>query len=301
MPDNYKILITGSSGFLGSHAVRNFQSQGHHVIGIDIVAGETTSIVNDIRSYINSCNTKFDILLHFAAEVKGRSNIETNYLNMIENIEIDRQVFKWATHHVNHIIYPSSCAVYPVQYQTTVDYPLIESMINFESNTIGVSDHLYGWCKLTAERMLWQLHQNTNLKIHVLRPFSGYGPGQSTDYPMANLVNLIKTDPTNLSVWGDGTQTRDWVHVNDILNTIQWCVKNNTSHLTVNIGTGVSISFIDLITQIYKIIYDKECPEIKKLINKPSGMQHRVADIELQKQFDILPGISLTDGIKTLL
>ena len=301
MPDNYKILITGSSGFLGSHAVRNFQSQGHHVIGIDIVAGETTSIVNDIRSYINSCNTKFNILLHFAAEVKGRSNIETNYLNMIENIEIDRQVFKWATNHVNHIIYPSSCAVYPVQYQTTVNYPLIESMIDFESNSIGVSDHLYGWYKLTAERMLWQLHQNTNLKIHILRPFSGYGPGQSTDYPMANLVNLVKTDPMNLSVWGDGMQTRDWVHVDDILKTMQWCAKNATRYLTVNIGTGVSTSFIDLITQIYKIIHDKECPEVKKLINKPSGIQHRVADTRLQKQFNILPGISLTDGIKTLL
>ena len=211
MLNNNKILITGSSGFLGSHAARIFQSNGYSVTGIDIVAGETTNIVDDIRSYVNSFNAKFNILLHFAAEVKGRSNIETNYLNMIENIEIDRQVFKWATNHVNHIIYPSSCAVYPVQYQTTVNYPLIESMIDFESNSIGVSDHLYGWYKLTAERMLWQLHQNTNLKIHILRPFSGYGPGQSTDYPMANLVNLVKTDPMNLSVWGDGMQTRDWV------------------------------------------------------------------------------------------
>jgi nucleoside-diphosphate-sugar epimerase len=220
---------------------------------------------------------------------------------MIENIEIDRQVFKWAMTHVNHIIYPSSCAVYPVQYQTTVDYPLIESMIDFESNIIGVSDHLYGWCKLTAERMLWQLHQNTNLKIHILRPFSGYGPGQSIDYPMANLVSLIKTDPMNLSVWGDGTQTRDWVHVEDILKTIQWCTKNDTRYLTLNVGTGVSTSFIELITQIYKIIHDKECPKIKKLTNRPSGMQHRVADTGLQKQFNILPSISLTDGIKTLL
>ena len=105
----------------------------------------------------------------------------------------------------------------------------------------------------------------------------------------------------NLSVWGDGMQTRDWVHVDDILKTMQWCAKNATRYLTVNIGTGVSTSFIDLITQIYKIIHDKECPEVKKLINKPSGMQHRVADTRLQKQFNILPGISLTDGIKTLL
>ena len=296
-----KILVTGSSGFLGSHAVRNFQLHGYDVTGVDIVPGKTTNIVNDIRAYIDSCNTKFDILLHFAAEVGGRQNMETNYLNMIENIEIDRQMFKWAISHVSHIIYPSSCAVYPIQYQTTVNYPLNESMIDFKSANIGVSDHLYGWCKLTAERMLWQLHQTTNLKIHVLRPFSGYGPGQSTDYPMANLVNLVKTCPDKLAVWGDGTQTRDWVHVNDIVKTIQWCINDNTQYLTINIGTGVSTSFIDLTTQIYKIVYNKECLEIKKMANKPAGMLHRLANIELQKKFNILPSILLADGIKTLL
>ena len=301
MLNNNKILITGSSGFLGSHAARTFQYNGYSVTGIDIVAGETTDIVDNIKSYINSCDTKFDILLHFAAEVKGRSNIETNYLNMIENIEIDRQVFKWATTHVNHIIYPSSCAVYPVQYQTTVDYPLVESMIDFESNTIGVSDHLYGWYKLTAERMLWQLHQNTNLKIHILRPFSGYGPGQSTDYPMANLVNLIKTDPMNLSVWGDGTQTRDWVHVDDILKTIQWCAKNDTCYLTVNIGTGIATAFTQLLQIIYKTMYNTECPKIETLLDKPTGVPHRVADIQLQTQLGLLPSVDLAYGIKTLL
>jgi GDP-L-fucose synthase len=301
MPVNSTILITGSSGFLGSHAVRNFQLHGYDVTGIDIVPGKTTSIVNDVRSYINSCNTKFDILLHFAAEVGGRQNMETNYLNMIENIELDRQVFKWAINHVSHIIYPSSCAVYPIQYQTTINYPLVESMIDFKSATIGMSDHLYGWCKLTAERMLWQLHQTTDLKIHVLRPFSGYGPGQSTDYPMANLVNLVKTCPDKLAVWGDGTQTRDWVHVDDILKTIQWCIKNNTQYLTINIGTGVSTSFIELITQIYKIVYNKECPSIEKMGNKPSGMLHRLSDTTSQQKFNILPSISLIDGIKTLI
>jgi nucleoside-diphosphate-sugar epimerase len=301
MPNNKKILISGSSGFLGSHCVEYFQTQGYNVTGVDVVASKTTSVIADIRDYVNVADANFDLILHFAAEVKGRSNIETNYLNMIENIEIDRQVFKWAITHCNHIIYPSSCAVYPVQHQVSTNYPLKENMIDFNNNVIGVSDHLYGWSKLTAERMLWQIHKETDLKIHILRPFSGYGPGQSTDYPMANLVNMIKTFPDKLEVWGDGTQTRDWVHVNDILNTINWCLVNDMKYHTMNIGTGVATSFIDLIHQIYKIIFNHDCPEIKKLINKPSGMMHRVADVSLQKQFNILPSVSLADGIKTII
>ena len=301
MPNNKKILISGSSGFLGSHCVEYFQTQGYNVTGVDVVASKTTSVIADIRDYVNVADLDFDFVLHFAAEVKGRSNIETNYLNMIENIDIDRQVFKWAIDHCKHIIYPSSCAVYPIQYQTTPNYPLVESMVDFSKNNIGVSDHLYGWCKLTAERMLWQLHQETELQIHVLRPFSGYGPRQSLDYPMANLVNLVKTTPDNLSVWGNGTQTRDWVHVNDILKTIHWCISDNTKYRTVNIGTGQATSFLDLIQQIYKLVYDSECTTIKKLTNKPQGMMHRVADIDLQTQLQITPTTPLIEGIKTLL
>jgi len=170
MPNNKKILISGSSGFLGSHCVEYFQTQGYNVTGVDVVSAKTTSVIADIRDYVKVSDSHFDLVLHFAAEVKGRSNIETNYLNMIENIEIDRQVFKWAITHCNHIIYPSSCAVYPVQYQVSPNYPLKENMIDFNNNVIGVSDHLYGWSKLTAERMLWQIHKETDLKIHILRP-----------------------------------------------------------------------------------------------------------------------------------
>lgn len=296
-----KILITGSSGFLGSHCVRYFQSQNHNVIGVDLIAAPTTTHIMDVCDFVNKTKSKFDLLIHFAAEVKGRINIEANYLNMIKNIEIDRQVFKWAIDHTDHIIYPSSCAVYPVQYQTTKNTPLIESMINFEKNCVGVSDHLYGWCKLTAERMLWQLYQETDLKIHVLRPFSGYGPGQSVDYPMSNLIDIVKNSPNQLSVWGNGNQTRDWVHVTDIVNTINWCAENNAQHLTVNVGTGVATSFLDLIKKIYKIVHNTNCPQIQKLIDKPSGMMHRLASTKLQTHLKITPTVLLSEGIKTVI
>ena len=295
------ILITGSSGFLGSHSVNYFRALGHTVVGVDITPGLTTDIVEDIRTYLIDASDKYDLLLHYAAEVKGRANIEKNYLNMIANIDIDRVVFNWAMNHVRHIIYPSSCAVYPTKFQNSPNTPLIENMIDFSSDTIGVSDHLYGWCKLTAERMLWQIHQETDLCVHIIRPFSGYGPGQSRDYPMANLVNMIKNNPNDLQVWGDGFQTRDWVHVDDIMRTIDWCTQDHVRYRTLNIGTGHATTFSDLIKQIYNVVYDQPCPLIKQLPNTPSGVQHRLADTQLQQELNILPKISLLDGIKTLL
>ena len=296
-----KILVTGSSGFLGSHAVTHYRQQGHSVIGIDLIASATTDIVADLTTYISEYQTQFDLLFHFAATVGGRKNIETNYLSMIHNIELDRVVFKWAIDHVPHIVYPSSSAVYQVNCQTTQNFPLTESLIDFETNCIGVSDHLYGWCKLTAERMLWQIHQSTNLQIHIVRPFSGYGPGQDLTYPMINLVNIVKTQPNNLQVWGDGTQTRDWVHITDIMRVLDWCAADSSKYFTLNIGTGTSISFNQLIKTIYELIYLKTCPSIQQLADQPTGVQHRVADTTLLQSLNILPNIGLIQGIRTLL
>ena len=295
------ILVSGSSGFLGSHAVRHFAQTGHTVTGVDIVPSNTTNIVEDICTYVATCNEHFDLLLHFAAEVGGRENIETNYLHMMANIELDRVVFNWAINHAAHIIYPSSSAVYPVDYQNTTPTQLCESMIDFANNRIGVSDHLYGWCKLSAERMLWQIHQSTKLQVHILRPFSGYGPGQDLTYPMPNLINIVKTTPNDLQVWGDGKQSRDWVHVTDIMRTIEWCSTDTSKYLTINVGSGIATTFTDLISTIYNIIYQAPCPSIKTLEHKPVGVRYRTADTTLQHKLGILPVIGLEQGIKTLL
>tara|TARA_R110000868_G_scaffold410943_2_gene701015 strand:- start:693 stop:1586 length:894 start_codon:yes stop_codon:yes gene_type:complete len=295
------ILIAGSSGFLGSHCVNYFRNKRHNVLGVDITESSTTDIVDDIRFFVQHSQQRFDLLLQFAADVKGREHIEKHYLNMIENIEIDRCVFKWASTYVDHIIYPSSCAVYPEELQQNANTPLIESMINFETGVIGVSDHLYGWSKLTAERMLWQIHKEIKLPIHVIRPFSGYGPGQSTDYPMTNLVNMIKNNPNKIQVWGNGTQTRDWIFIDDIVQTIEWCINDTIGYRTLNIGTGIATPFTELLQIIYRTVYNKECPEIETLLDKPSGVPHRVANIQLQSHLGLLPRVDLLSGIKTLL
>lgn len=269
--------------------------------GVDTVAAPTTTEVKDVRTFTYNNTRNFDVLLHCAANVGGRENIETNYLDMIENVEIDRVVFDWAIDHVRQVIYPSSSAIYPVDVQMSGNHPLSETMIDFAQNKIGVSDHLYGWCKLTAERMLWQIHSTTKLQIHILRPFSGYGPDQSLFYPMPNLIYKIKTQPHKLEVWGNGQQTRDWVHISDIIRTIEWCSKDSHKYLTLNVGTGVPTSFVDLIELIYNLLYDAPCPDIQRLMDKPNGVQCRVADVGLQAQYNVIPLITLKSGIQTLL
>lgn len=293
------ILVTGSSGFLGSSTIQKLLSLGHTVTGVDILPGQYTNTVSDIREWCSVTEMHFDVVFQFAAIVGGRENIESNYLQIMENAEIDRVVFSWAKKHANRIVYPSSSAVYPVTYQAETDsVALTENMVDFSTNTIGVSDHLYGWSKLTAERMLWELSKDSGLKCSIVRPFSGYGTTQSLDYPFPNLFNIVKNNPTDIKVWGTGRQSRDFVHIDDVVSALIWCMKDTEKFRAVNIGTGISTSFIDLIELMYVAVHNKECPHITRLVDKPVGVMHRYCNTDLQQRLGIMPAVTVQQGIE---
>jgi nucleoside-diphosphate-sugar epimerase len=293
-----RYLISGSSGFLGSELACRLTNQGHTVIGVDIVPGVFTTHLQPIESF--DISTNYDAVFHFAAYVKGREEIENNFLAITKNIEIDRIVIeKIIQCPPERFVYPSSSAVYPTTYQQDVHKPLCETDIDFATNTIGVSDHLYGWTKLTTERMLWELKDT--IDISIIRPFSGYGSKQSLDYPVPNLINIVKNNPNNIKVWGTGEQTRDFVYIDDIVDTLEWCLTDTTKFRVVNVGTGIATSFVEVIQLVHMLVHNSYTPEIKRILTKPVGVLNRYCDATLQKQLGIYPKISLEQGIKLML
>lgn len=297
-----KILVTGSSGFLGSALCKRLQEYGHSVDGLDIIPSQFTNIQKDVRVLNSSLSERYDVVYHFAAQVGGREGIENNFLSIASNIEIDRVVFEYIVkNNIKHLIYPSSSAVYPTINQSIEHCALSEYMIDFSTSNIGVSDHLYGWSKLTAERMLWEINKHCDTKISIVRPFSGYGPTQSTDYPVPNLIDIVKNSLENLEVWGTGQQTRDFVYIDDIVDTLIWCMMDNIKYRTVNIGTGIATSFIDLITVAHRLIHGTDPAHIKTLTHKPVGVLNRYCNARLQQQLGIYPKTSLEEGIKKFL
>jgi nucleoside-diphosphate-sugar epimerase len=293
-----RILVTGSSGFLGSALCERLHRQGFSVDGLDIAEGPYTNIRTDVKNL----NETYDVIFHFAAYVGGREGIENNYLDVAKNIELDRDIFGFVQrNNIARFIYPSSSAVYPVVNQGIDNIALSEYMIDFDTNTIGVSDHLYGWSKLTAERMLWEINKHCDTKISVVRPFSGYGPTQSTDYPVPNLIDIVKNRPDNLEVWGTGLQTRDFVYIDDVVDTLVWCMTDDVKYRTINIGTGIATSFVDLITVAHRAIHGTDPAHIKTLTHKPVGVLNRYCDPRLQQQLGIYPKTTLEEGIKKFL
>jgi nucleoside-diphosphate-sugar epimerase len=282
-----KILITGDAGFVGRHFRAKFESQGHQVVGVDIVNGI------DARDFFRTNNTYFDKVIHLAAIVGGRKMIEGSPLALAVDLSIDAEMFGWAMRtEPGCITYFSSSAAYPIEYQKDNSFQRILRENDIDLDHIYNPDLSYGWSKLTGE-MLASHARAAGLTVHIFRPFSGYGSDQALDYPFPSFIDRgkHKTDP--FQIWGDGNQVRDFIHIDDIVEgSLAGCLADIE---VANLCTGIPTSFNDLAKLVAQVA--GYSPTVQHLPSEPIGVMYRVGDPCFMKTF-YKPKISLLEGIQ---
>ena len=279
-----KILITGDAGFVGGYFRKALD--GHEIVGVDIKNGL------DARKFFAEDNTHFNLVVHLAAVVGGRATIEGAPLSVAVDLAIDSELFQWALRtRPDRIIYYSSSAAYPIKFQELEDkIRLREEHINLSD--IMSPDYTYGWAKLTGE-MLAGYAEKEGLRVHIFRPFSGYGEDQSLDYPFPSFIKrgVEKADP--FIIWGTGNQTRDFIHMEDVVAATLEAVRQDIQG-PVNLGLGRPTSFNELAEMVAK-----ECgysPSFQRKIGAPEGVQYRVCNPSKMLSF-YQPKITLEEGI----
>lgn len=282
-----KILITGDQGFVGRQFHRKYD--GHDITGVDIVNGI------DARDFFRKDDQKFDLVIHLAAVVGGRMNIENQPLSVAIDLAIDAEMWNWALRtKPGRVVYFSSSAAYPIYLQARgKEIRLHEDDIDLDN--IESPDLTYGWSKLTGEYQARFAAEE--LKVHIFRPFSGYGTDQDLDYPFPTFINrgMNRDDP--FVVWGDGTQTRDFIHIKDIVDAVDEAIAQDLTGV-VNLGSGRATSFNELAKIVCaEVGYE---PKIQHLTSNPTGVHYRVADITRMSKFYV-PKISLEQGVRMAL
>ena len=194
------------------------------------------------------------------------------------------------------ITYFSSSAAYPVDLQTKESH-FILSEFDINLDQIQTPDLTYGWAKLTGE-MLASHARKAGIPVHIFRPFSGYGSDQALDYPFPSFIErakdgkgMTKADP--FEIWGDGTQVRDFIHIDDV---IEGALAGCKAEIEVsNLCTGRATSFNELAELV--CAEQGYTPFIEHLPSKPSGVHYRVGDTTHMESL-YTPKISLEEGIK---
>lgn len=297
-----RALITGSKGFVGRHLRAELERRGWLVGGFDEPP--------DLHTTLPKLGDTYDLVVHCAYHVGGRAAIDGNNMNLAKNLALDAALFEWAVRTgQRRVLYFSSSAAYPVwmQRKDVVGDPLFQSYggiprrlaeEDVHLDDISTPDADYGWAKLTGERLARSAREN-GLAVTVVRPFSGYGEDQSADYPFPAIVKRAQAG--DLSVWGPPGQTRDWIHISDVVAGALAVVEAEHDG-PVNLCTGIGTEMGALAARVRRDVL-REDPDWKEYLplvtydaSKPTGVFYRVGDPTLMHAF-YTPKVSLEEGI----
>lgn len=288
-----KALITGDRGFIGRHFRTALEARGYEVTGLDVKAAPSQDCLEYFQSTAAlKMDTHFDLVVHAAAVVKGRNTIDRAPLATAVNLALDAAMFRWASIvRPGRVVYFSSSAVYPVQFQTGVIRALAESDFDQGKAWIGQPDQVYGWSKAIGEVLAARLRE-LDVPVTVVRPFSGYGEDQDLDYPFPSFVRRAKDRADPFELWC-GPCTRDFIHVDDVVAGTLAAVDQDFPG-SLNLCTGRATSFDQLAMLVTEAAgYD---PDFHRIIDAPTGPAYRVGDSR-RLQALYVPEVTLEEGI----
>jgi len=297
-------LITGAAGFLGSSLANQLSREGHLVRGLDdLSAGDPKALGPDVhftrgdlsdRPKLWTLLQEVDVVYHLAARVSVPESIlyprdynNANVGGTVALMEAMRDVG------VRRVVLASSGAVYG----DLGEQPLKESMTPNPRSPYAVS-------KLAAEYYVRTIGGLWGIETVSLRIFNAYGPGQHLPASHPPVVpHYLKQAQRGgtLVVHGDGTQTRDYVYVDDVVSgMVAAATAPNVDGLVINIGSGRETSINELIKCVQDVTGSNA--EIIYSPKTSGGVSRLCADVALAREkLNYRPSIELEEGLRITL
>jgi UDP-glucose 4-epimerase len=293
-----RVLVTGGAGFIGSHLADALIARGDQVVALDnFSTGSTANIKHitknfeiidgDIRNtdLIDDTIKDVDLVFHMAAALGVNTILESPLESISTNIAGSEVVLNAAANHKKRILIASTSEIYgknPKQ-------PLNET----DDRVVGSPQKIrwsYSDAKAIEEAMAFSLNQEKGLKVTTARLFNTVGPRQSAHYGMVVprfVRSALKNEP--ISIYGDGTQSRVFSHVQDAIEALLALVgTDKTINEVYNVGGTGEITIKELADQV--INETKSSSSIEYIAYEQAyapgfeDMQRRVPDISKIKQ-----------------
>jgi nucleoside-diphosphate-sugar epimerase len=305
-----KVLVTGGAGFIGSHTIRAVLNRGAGVRVADSLEISTPEdlgysiedvefMKTDLRNP-QECTkvcSGIDVVLNLAAKVAGVAYNSVHPAEMFtSNTVIGLNMLEAARKHdIERFLVVSSACVY--RRNCSVPTPETEGFLEDpEPSNLG-----YGWAKRLLEVQGRTYFEEYGMKIAIVRPFNTYGPRDHFDIQYGHVIpSLIRKTIEGrnpLIVWGDGSQTRSFVYVTDVVEGMLSSVERYACADPVNIGNNEEISVGDLARLIVRL--SGKDTNLQFDDTKPSGQPRRAPDLtKAREKLNFEASIRLKDGLK---
>jgi UDP-glucose 4-epimerase len=297
--DDRLVVVTGGAGFIGSHAVDLLISQGRRVVVLDnfstgkrqnlarwmapqhalggpepaleVAAVDVAHGIFAPLAAITAKHGPVGQIIHLAAQVSVVASVANPLVDMQVNYGGTLHVLEYArAAGVEKVVLASSAAVYG----DVATFPVQET-----ATTAPLSP--YGIDKYASELALGYYQAIHGVAASSLRFFNVYGPRQDPSSPYSGVISIFADRAKSgrpLTVFGDGSQTRDFVYVGDVARAIVTAAQTPHGHPPINIGTGKAITVKELAHIVVELCGGKS--EIQHAPPRPGEIQHSVAAVE---------------------
>ena len=305
-----RILITGAAGFLGSHLCDRLLGERHEVIGLDnFITGNPNNIAHlmgnekfsfqkhDVSNFI-FVKSKVDAVLHFASPASPNPLSPSGYFNLpIQTMKAGalgtHNCLGVAKAHNAKFLLASTSEIYgdPMVHPQTEDYT---------GNVDPAGPRaVYDEAKRFAESLTMAYHRYHGVDTRIIRIFNTYGPRMDLEDGRA-LPNLLKQALLGqpLTVYGDGSQTRSFCYVDDLVDGIVKLLYSD-EHMPVNVGNPIEMSILQFAEAINRIVGNKGGITYVKDARSVRDPQQRQPDITRARS--ILkwePRVNLEEGLQ---
>ncbi|MEK7577119.1 MAG: SDR family NAD(P)-dependent oxidoreductase [Patescibacteria group bacterium] len=305
-----KVLVTGGTGFIGSHVVEQLVSLGAKVSVLDRMRGGVIKNIeylkDKVRFISGDCADETDalkacegqqVVMNLAAKVGGIAYNSTHQATMLfDNLKIASIMLESARiSKVERFLVVSSACIYPAD--AKIPTAESEGFLREPETTNGG----YGWAKRMAEKLGMYYSEQYGMKVGIVRPYNAYGPRDHFDAEKSHVIPaLIKRvfDGENpLRVWGSGNQTRAFLYVEDFAVGLISAIEKYPVADPVNIGTDEEVSIKKLIEMIVVISGKKNAIEFDT--TKPDGSPRRNSDnTKAVEKIGFVAKTKLEEGLK---
>lgn len=301
-----RILITGGAGFIGSHLAEDFVKNGYPVKIIDDFSAGNVNNILGLFNYKNfkmirgsiteeeliaKATTNVDVIFHLAAQIHvDRSIIEPRHTFEVNTLGTLNILDAALENDIKLVVYASTSEAYGSAKRVPMD----------EDHPLNPASP-YAASKAAADRLCFSYYNTYKLPVVIVRCFNTYGPRQKDSGYAAVIPNFISRalQGSPPVIYGDGTQTRDYMYVKDAVNAYKLILESYENILgkAINFGTGKEISINELAQTILRLCGMKAEPihaapragEVKRLC----------ADISLaREQLGFKPKYSIDQGLK---
>lgn len=277
-----RVLILGSSGFVGTHLKHLLERSSVEVHGFSSKEIDLTSpaCVSQLREVARAD----DVLVVVSALTPDRGR---DIATMVKNIRMGEHICEFlAASRCSHVVYISSDAVYAED-----AHPVRES-------SCADPTSFHGLMHVVRERVLQATAKTSGIPLMIVRPAAIYGPGDThNSYGPNRFVRTAKSEG-RIKLFGNGEEKRDHVHIRDVVSLVTACLESRAKG-TLNIATGQAVSFLQVAQTIAELGGGTVAIDTSP---RQSEITHRHFDItELIQAFPSFQFIRLIEGLTEMM